>query len=98
MTHIVDFKVTSILTSSDEVTHLENDLQRPGPFNLNSDLFFLAPITYKKPPHMTDIVVFWLTSILTSIDEVKNSKIDLQRPTPFNLTSFLDFLAHFTYK
>ena len=43
---------------------------------------------------MTDIVVFRLTSI----DEVKNSKIDLQRPTPFNLTSFFDFSAPFTYK
>ena len=48
----------------------------PGPFSLTLDLDFSAPFTYKKTPHMTYIVVFWLTSILTSIHEVKNSKID----------------------
>ena len=94
MTHIVVFWVTS----SHEVTNSENGLQRPAAFNLISDLDFLAPFTYKKTPHMTYIVVLWLTSILTSIDEVKNSKIDLQRPIPFSLASYLDFSAPFTYK
>ena len=40
-------------------------------------------------------VVFWLTSILTSIEEVKNSKIDFK--SPFSLTLDLDFSALFTY-
>ena len=76
MTHIVVFWVTF----NHKVTNSENGLQRSTAFNLTSDLYVLVPFTYKKTPHTTYIVVFWLTAILTSIDEVKKSKIDLQRP------------------
>ena len=77
MIHFVVFLVTSILTSNIEVMNLETDLQKPGTFNLKLDLDFLARFTNEKTSHMTYILIFWVTSILTSIDEVKNSKIGL---------------------
>ena len=97
MIHFVVFLVTSILTSNNKVMNWETDLHRHGTLNLKLDLDFLAPFTHKKTPHMTHILVFWVTSILTSIDEVKNSN-DLQRPWSFILTLYLEFLTPFTYK
>ena len=62
------------------------------------NLVSLAPITYKKTPHMTYIWVFLVASILTSIYEVKDLKIDLQRPLISLMTTYLDSLASITYK
>ena len=86
MTHIV----FSWMTFNHEVTNSEKGLQRSTALNLTSDSYVLVPFTYKKTPHMTYIIFFWLTAILTSIDKVNKSKIDLQRPGPFNLTFYLD--------
>ena len=78
--------------------HSEIDLEMSHRTIFSTNLVSLAPITYKKTPHMTYIWVFQVTSILTSIYELRHLKFDLQRPLISLLTTNSDSLVSITYK
>ena len=78
--------------------HSKIVLERSYRTIFSTNLVSLAPVTYKKEPHMTYIWVFQVTFILTPIYEVIHLKIDLKRSRTSLLSTDLDFLAPITYK